>query len=517
MRRLTWDKLEKTMTLHKVRATLLVATLFAAPLVAQTPTPTAQAGPPAGRRPDAARLLLNKHCAACHGDTMQGGRGPSLVTQKWIYGGDEASLIVSIRDGRGGGDMPAFKETLTDTEIRTMALTIRDGALRAQGRPATLATQPVNGVFKSELASFKMETIAEGLITPWGLDFLPDGRIVVSERPGRIRVIEKGKLLDPVAGTPDAWQRQDGGYFDIAVHPKYAQNGWIYLGYSEPGPDNTSLIEPGPTNTSHTKVIRGRIKDNKWVDQETIYQAPAEYYTASSTHYGLRFLFDKDNHLFFSIGDRSKAELSQDILQPLGKIFRVTDDGKVPRNNPYTKDAKGLGIVWSYGHRNPQGLGFHPVTGKLWETEHGPRGGDEVNIVQAGQNYGWPVVTFGIRDNGQIGNGTTTEKTSMPGMVDPVWHWEPSPGISPLAFYTGDKFPAWKNQLFVGAMAHEQLKRLTLEGDKVVKEEVVFRGWGRIRDIVTGPDGYLYLALHVSGPSVTTNTPGKIVRLVPAE
>src|SRR5262249_55599444 len=163
----------------------------------------------------------------------------------------------------------------------------------------------VNGVIKSELVSFKMETIAEGLVTPWGIEFLPDGRILVSERPGRLRIIEKGKLLPPIEGTPRTWNRQDGGYFDIAVHPDYARNGWIYLGYSEPGPNNTSLTEPGPTNTSATKVIRGRIKGGKWVDQETIFQTPAELYSASNAHYGLRFIFDKQNHLFFSIGDRA--------------------------------------------------------------------------------------------------------------------------------------------------------------------------------------------------------------------
>jgi aldose sugar dehydrogenase len=495
--------------LNRVRI-LCAVILLAGALAAQTNAPA----PPA-RPVNPARALLNKHCAGCHGETLQGARGPSLVTQKWMYGGDEASLIASIRDGRAAGDMPAFKDVLTAPEIRTLALTIRDGALRAQGRPATTASVPVNGVFRSELHSFKMETVADGLVTPWGLDFLPDGRIVLSERPGRIRIIEKGRLLEPVVGTPQSWQRQDGGYFDIAVHPDYSTNGWIYLGYSDAGPNNTSFSEPGPSNTSSTKVVRGRIKDNTWVDQQTIFQAAPEYYTPSNTHYGLRFVFDRNKHLYFSIGDRSRAEMAQDISHPIGKIFRVMDDGKVPPDNPFAKDPKALGIVWSYGHRNPQGLAFHPVTGKLWETEHGPRGGDEVNVIYPGHNYGWPVVTFGIRDNGQIGNGTTTEKTSMPGMDDPAWHWEPSPGISPLAFYTGNQFPAWKNQLFVGAMAHEQLKRLTIDGDKVVKEEIVFRGLGRIRDIVTGPDGNLYLALHEGGPNVSANTPGKIVRLVP--
>lgn len=490
--------------------TLCATALLAGTLAAQTPAPTA-------RPEDPARQLLNKQCAGCHGETLEGARGPSLVSQKWTYGGDEASLIASIRDGRAGGDMPAFKGVLTDTEIRTLALTIRDRVVRSQGRPATIATVPVDGVFKSELASFRMETVTDGLVTPWGLAFLPDGRIVVSERPGRIRIVDKGRLLEPVAGTPQSWQRQDGGYFDIAVHPNYAVNGWIYLGYSEPGPNNTSMSEPGPTNTSNTKVVRGRIKGNKWVDQETIFQAGPEYYTAANIHYGLRFLFDRQNHLYFSIGDRSRSDLAQDVSQPLGKVFRVMDDGKVPPDNPFADDPKALGIVWSYGHRNPQGFGFHPVTGKLWETEHGPRGGDEVNVIYPGHNYGWPVVTFGIRDSGQAGSGTATDKTSMPGMDDPAWHWEPSPGISPLAFYTGDKFPEWKNQLFVGAMAHEQLKRLTIDGDTVVKEEVVFRGLGRIRDIVTGPDGYLYIALHEAGPNATANTPGKIVRLVPAQ
>ena len=332
----------------------------------------------------------------------------------------------------------------------------------------------------------------------------------------RIRIIEKGKLLEPVTGTPIPWHRQDGGYFDIAVHPKYSRNGWIYLGYSEPGPQNASTTEPGPNNTSGTKVIRGRIKDNQWVDQETVFQTPLELYSASNVHYGLRFIFDKQDHLFFSIGDRGRAELVQDLSKPFGKIYRVMDDGKAPSDNPFVKQPGALGIVWSYGHRNPEGFAYHPVTGKLWETEHGPRGGDEVNIIYPGHNYGWPVVSFGILDNGQAGSGSMTETTSKEGMDPPVFHWEPSPGISPIMFYTGDKFPQWKNQLFAGAMGHEQLKRLVLDAEKVVREEVVFRGLGRVRDIKTGPDGYIYLALQEAGPSVSSNTAGRIVRLVPA-
>lgn len=264
-------------------------------------------------------------------------------------------------------------------------------------------------------------------------------------------------------------------------------------------------------------MIRGRIKDNKWVDQETVYQAPPERYYASNAHYGLRFIFDRQNHLFFTIGDRQHSTLAQDISQPLGKIFRVMDDGSVPPDNPFVRQPGALGIVWSYGHRNPEGLAYHPVTGKLWETEHGPRGGDEVNIIYPGHNYGWPVVSFGIMDNGQPGAGLTTEMTSKDGMDSPVTHWEPSPGISPIMFYTGDKFPQWKNQLFVGAMVHEQLKRLVLDGEKFIREEIVFHGLGRVRDIVTGPDGYIYLALQDAGPSSSSTTPGRIVRIVPVQ
>jgi aldose sugar dehydrogenase len=485
---------------------------FLIPVIAPSQQPT-----PAASRLEPSMQLYSDRCAACHGDNLEGGRGPALVGagKQWTYGGDDVSINATIREGRAGGDMPAFKSLLTDAQIRTLVLLIRDRALRSLGRPASNPTVPVNGVFKSELVSFKMETVADQLVTPWGIEFLPDGRLLVSERPGRLRIIEKGKLLEPVQGTPRTWNRQDGGYFDIAVHPDYAHNGWIYLGYSEPGPQNTSLTEPGPTNTSATKVIRGRIRDGKWVDQETIFQTPPELYSASNAHYGLRFIFDRENHLFFSIGDRARAESAQDVSMPVGKVFRVMDDGKVPSDNPFVKREGALGIVWSYGHRNPEGFAFHPITGKLWETEHGPRGGDEVNIIYPGHNYGWPVVTFGIRDNGQAGSGSATESTSHEGMDPPITHWEPSPGISPIIFYTGDKFPQWKNQLFVGAMGHEQLKRLALDGEKVVREEIVFHGLGRVRDIQTGPDGFIYIALQDSGPQLSSDTPGRIVRLIP--
>lgn len=478
---------------------------------------TAQA-PPAARPADPATELYAGYCAACHGDAMEGGRGPSLVGNRWTYGGDEAAVVMSIRDGRSGGDMPAFGAVLSGPQIRTLALLIRDRASRVSRQEAQKpVTVAVNGVVKTELESFKIETVAEGLVTPWGLDFFPDGRILVSERNGQLRIIDKGKLLPPVEGVPTAWQRQDGGYFDIAVHPDYAENGWVYLGYSAPGPNNTSLTEPGPDNTSATRVVRGRIENNRWTNEQAIYEPPAEWYTASNVHYGLRFLFDDQNNLFFSIGDRGRADLVQDLSQPVGKLFRVTDDGKVPEGNPFAGRPGAMPEVWSYGHRNTQGLAFDPVSGKLWETEHGPRGGDEINIVYPGHNYGWPVVSFGILDNRQAGSGMTTEFTTMEGMDDPVTHYSPSPGISPFMFYTGDKFPRWKNQPFVGVMRGEELKRLVLDNDKYVREEVIFEGLGRVRDIVTGPDGFIYIALQEPGPSVSATTPGSLIRLVPAK
>jgi glucose/arabinose dehydrogenase len=260
----------------------------------------------------------------------------------------------------------------------------------------------------------------------------------------------------------------------------------------------------GKGQVSATEVVRGRIKDGAWVDQEFVYRPAPAVFRPGNDHYGIRFLFDPKGHLFYSIGDRGKPDDSQLLSESAGKIHRVLDDGSAPKDNPFVGREGTLATVWSYGHRNPQGLAFHPVTGELWSAEHGPRGGDELNLVLPGRNYGWPVATFGINYDGT----PVSDKTSAPGMDSPVAQWTPSIAACAIAFYTGDRFPGWKNDLFVTGLVGKQLRRLVIDKGQVTHQEVLFRGLGRVRDVVDGPDGYLYVAI---------NNPGVIARIVPAD
>ncbi|MEO7411719.1 MAG: PQQ-dependent sugar dehydrogenase, partial [Opitutaceae bacterium] len=378
---------------------------------------------------------------------------------------------------------------------------------------------------KSELQTFKIEVITKDVRTPWGIAFLPDGRLLVSERGRRTPPTPRAwpikdeadlKIVDPklgvvetITGLPTPWVQQDGGLFDVAVHPNYAQNGWVYIAFSEAGP-----IPPETTNSnqvaSATRVIRGRIRDGKFIDQQDIFKAAPEFVWVSNTHYGSRFLFDRAGYLYFSIGDRGRMAEAQNLASPYGKIHRVHDDGRVPADNPFVNQPGAVKSVWTYGNRNPQGIAQHPVTGEIWATEHGPHGGDELNLIKPGHNYGWPVITYGSNDNGT----PITDLTAKEGMDQPVTYWTPSPAVSAIEFYTGNKFPKWKNQLFMAALVLQEFHRLEVDDkNHVVHDEVLFRNFGRVREVVTGPDGFLYVTIN----SQFGDSPGQIIRLVPVE
>jgi glucose/arabinose dehydrogenase len=373
-----------------------------------------------------------------------------------------------------------------------MVIFIREKADSARRSQTTFAKPLGDTVVTSEEHKFRLELVTEGLETPWSIAFLPDGRMLVTEKPGRLRIVENGKLLpEPVAGVPKVWSEGQGGLLDVEPHPDYATNGWIYLSYSDPGPDGSAM----------TKVIRGRLKDGALVDQETLFAAPVALYRTGTVHFGSRFVFDKGD-LYFSIGERGQQKDAQDLTRPNGKIHRIRDDGKVPEDNPFVKTAGALSTIWSYGHRNPQGLAKHPVTGELYDAEHGPRGGDEINHARVGRNYGWPIITYGMNYDGT----PMTELTAKEGLEQPVTYWTPSIAVCAIDFYVGDRFPRWKNDLLVSSLAAEDLRRLRIDGDRLVKQEVLFKGVGRLRDVVVGPDGLVYVAFNV---------PDRIARLVP--
>lgn len=351
-----------------------------------------------------------------------------------------------------------------------------------------------NQVVRSQKASFQVQTVASGLRYPWGLVKLPDGRFIVTERPGTVRVIADGKVGEPITGVPPVYARGQGGMLDIQLHPKYAQNGWIYLAFSDPR-DGKGL----------TKIIRGRLKENALVDQQVVFAAPAGEYTSGPVHFGCRMTFDAANYLFFSIGERGEMQNAQNLANVKGKIHRLHDDGRVPDDNPFVKTSGASPSIWSYGNRNAQGLILHPETGVLWETEHGPRGGDELNIIRRGANYGWPVITYGIDYDGSI----ISNKTAAPGMEQPVIHWTPSIAVAGLGLYLGNGFPKWRGNLFAAALNHAKLVRIELRGEAVAHQEILLERSGRIRDVRWFPgDEALYLVY---------DEPGKVVKLVPAE
>jgi glucose/arabinose dehydrogenase len=340
--------------------------------------------------------------------------------------------------------------------------------------------------------NFKVDTIATGLRNPWGMVWLPDGRMLFTERSGEIRVIKDGKLSeDRIEGVPAVFARGQGGLLDIKLHPDFANNQLIYIAYSSPNPDG-----PG----ANTAILRAKLEGNVLVNQEKLFQALP--YSTAGQHFGSRIVFDDKGYMFFSVGERGQMANSQNLENHSGKVHRLHDDGRVPSDNPFVNTPGAVPSIWSYGHRNPQGMIRDAATGKIWAHEHGPRGGDELNLVEKGKNYGWPVISYGINYDGSI----LTELTHKQGMEQPVFQWTPSIAPCGMAQYTGDKFPEWKGNLFVGALAFRYVARVQLNGDKYIGEEKLLEGIGRVRAVEQGPDGYIYVA---------TEGPGMIVRLIP--
>jgi len=349
---------------------------------------------------------------------------------------------------------------------------------------------------------FRVVTVVDGLEIPWGMAFLPNGDMLVTERPGRLRIVRDGTLLpDPVAGVPEVFANGQGGLMDVVLHPDFAANRLVYLSYSKPVDDNST-----------TAVVRGRFENDLLNDVEEIFEAN----TRGRGHYGSRIAFDADGYMFVSVGERQapsrgdlEAHPAQDLSNHHGVVVRLHDDGRVPDDNPFVGQEGTLPEIWSYGHRNPQGLTIHPETGSLFVAEHGPQGGDEVNFIQPGNNYGWPVVGFGVNYR----SGTAIhEGTMRDGMEPPIHVWIPSIATSDMLIYTGDKFPRWHGNMFVSGLSGQQLARLVMEGDDIVQEETLLRGIGRIRAVRQGPDGYIYVAIEDDDGGKTP-----ILRLEPAD
>ena len=387
------------------------------------------------------------------------------------------------------------------------SLTLACTGLVAAGLAFGILATSVAGqapVVHSAEHDFRVVPVAENLVNPWSITFLPGGDMLITERPGRLRIVRDGTLLlDPVAGVPEVFAEGQGGLLDVLPHPDFPSNRLLYLSYSAPN-----------GGESTTAVSRGRFENDRLTDVEDIFVAR----TQGRGHYGSRLAFHPDGHLFITVGERQaraagdlEAHPAQDLSNHHGTVIRLYEDGRVPDANPFVGQAGKLPEIWSYGHRNPQGLAIHPETGDVWTTEHGPQGGDELNLIQPGRNYGWPVVGYGVN----YGSGLAIHEGILrEGMESPVHFWVPSIATSGLLFYTGDRFPGWKGNLLVGGLTGEQIARLTMspDGKQVLREETILQGMGRVRDVRQGPDGYVYVAIDDRG-----GAPTSVVRLEPID
>lgn len=383
--------------------------------------------------------------------------------------------------------------------LRALALMLflvpTSGAAQLMRSATGTTTDPI----KSERAIFRVTQVTGGLEYPWGMTLLPDGRMLVTERPGRLRIVGKDGALDPrpIGGVPAVAAVGQGGLLDVALHPRFSDTGWVYLS-----------LAAGDARGVGTEVVRGRLTrtadGHRLADVSTIFRMTPR--SNQTQHFGSRLAFDAKGFLYITLGDRGEMQRAQRLDDHAGSVIRLHDDGRVPADNPFVKSSGALPEKFSIGNRNMQGAAIHPGTGELWTHEHGPQGGDEVNVIRSGRNYGWPVITYGAN----YGLGTRIgEGTARAGMEQPVTYWVPSIAPSGMAFYTGTAFPGWKGNLFIGALRGQALHRLELDGEKVVREErLLHRQVGRIRDVRTGPDGFVYL--------LTDDRAGQLLRLEPA-
>jgi glucose/arabinose dehydrogenase len=463
-----------------------------------------------------------ENCAVCHGEELEGTTlGPPLVGRALVHGDSAQAIAKSIADGFPTSPlpMPAWSQALDENQIRGLAILIAER--RAEyarmdfkvDAPLVIPAGPI----ESERHRFRIESVASGLHPlPFSIAPLPDGRILLTEKVRGLRIVSPdGTPSALIEGTPPAHDDGTellslvygtGWLLDVALHPEHAENGWVYLYFGDRCRD---------CDTSMNKLIRGRIADGRWIDEQTIWSAAPETYTKTpDMTAGGRIAFDGAGHVFLSVGIKGPSDYAgiQDLGLPYGKIHRVHDDGRIPADNPFVGVPGALPSIWTYGHRSPQGLEFDRETGRLWSTEMGPRGGDEFNLLLPGRNYGWPLTSKGVNYD-----GTPVEHGKQLGIAldlaaieQPVVDLTPSPAVSSFALYRGRAFPAWEDAAIVGTLKATELYRFVIEGDRVVHRETLLKGIARIRDVEVGPDGFVYLLLeHASG--------GRIVRLVPAE
>ncbi len=436
----------------------------------------------------AAKVNYKTLCSSCHGEQMQ-----AFVDRTWKHGKDEASLYKSISVGFVDAGMPGWSATLSDTSINELVAYILTGIEEVDKygfEQETLASDTI----KAGDMTYVLDTVASGFDVPWSLEFLPDGDLLVSDRGGDLfRVDQNGKKTN-IIGAPIVRAYGQGGMMDIMLHPDFETNNYVYLSYA-------ALKVEGGDSLGTTKVSRYLLQGNQLSEELTILDAAP--YTNRPYHFGGKLEVGSDGHLYITVGDRGERDVNpQDLSRPGGKVHRVQLDGSIPEDNPFVNVDTAFASIYSYGHRNPQGIARHPETGEIWTHEHGPRGGDEINISQKGLNFGWPVISYGINYDGT----TFTNDLEKSGMEQPLHYWVPSIAPSGMTFITSDKYGDWKNQLLVGSLRFKYLNLVRLNGKEVVSEEPLLKNIGRVRNVKIGRDGLIYLAVE---------KPGFIFRLVP--
>jgi glucose/arabinose dehydrogenase/cytochrome c5 len=443
----------------------------------------------------AGRQIYLIHCAGCHGSNLQGAAASPLIKTEWTYGRRRSYLLKNVRFGIQSTEMIAWNTILTDDEIEVVV----DYILEAQDIPVNML-RPIPRYIESKEYSIRVENLfIDQKLYPWGIEFVNPDLALLIERSGKMRWIRNDKLDDRVIeGLPPPFISNNfGGYFDIALDPNYEDNGWIYLSFSD-----TNREFDDKSGLMKIKITRGKIEDYKWVSSETLFEVPESQMVQPTILLGGGLLFDERGFLYFSIGSLERRIASQDLRDAAGKVFRIHPDGSIPSDNPFIGEPGSLQGIFTIGHRNIQGIAQHPTTRDIWTTEHGPMGGDELNILNKGCNYGWPVITHGLDYDGT----RISHKTEEEGMEQPIIYWTPSIGVSPATFVSKTHFHKWENNLLIGALAFEEVRRLVILNNMVVEQEIILKGYGRVRDLKFSPDGSLYVLL---------NGPGRIVRLIP--
>lgn len=436
-------------------------------------------------------VTYRNQCGGCHGQDFG-----SFVERDWTYGDSQEEIVNSITDGYAANGMPAYGSALSAQQIEDLTDYI---LAEIEGKTKAMLEEEnpdLSGLITSDDLTFRLETMTDEIPgIPWGIEQLPTGEILVTERGGGLFLVNNDKQLIEVDGVPGVASQGQGGLLDVQIHPDFENNSLVYLSYSRTNPDNSS--------ERTTAVVRARLEGNNLTQVENIFTALP--YLNSGHHYGSRLEFDNNGYLYVSVGDRGYREVyPQELDNGIGKIHRIHDDGQIPTDNPFYNTAGAVNSIFTYGTRNPQGMTLHPETGALWEGEHGPQGGDEINILEAGNNNGWPVISYGINYDGT----TFTDLTALAGMEQPVYYWTPSIAPCGMTFVSSDYYGNWKNDLFVSSLKFEYLHRLQMNGNEVVGHETLLDGIGRVRDAEMGIDGYLYVA--VEGP-------GRLIRLVPEQ